>query len=131
MATGTKLGTSLRKSINKLAGYAIWLLIVLLAFSTVRSFGSAARVKAQIKAEGEKVAKMQKENTELQNRVLLTQSEEFMEKEIRNKLGLVKSGEVVVVLPDAEILKQLAPVQPQDGESLPEPNWKRWLGLFL
>ncbi|HKC05059.1 MAG TPA: septum formation initiator family protein [Patescibacteria group bacterium] len=131
MGKNGKLGINLRKSLNKAAGYAIWFLILLLALSTLRSINSASRVRAQIKAEAEKVAKMERDNIELQNKVAMSQGEDFMEREIRNKLGLVKNGEVIVVLPDAEILKQLAPIEPQDQESLPDPNWKRWLNLFI
>ena len=126
-----KFGLSLRKSANKLAGYGIWFLIVLLALSTIRSISSAARVKAQIAAEEAKVAKMQKENAELQERVILTQGQDYIEREIRNKLGLVKNGEVVVVLPDPEVLKQLAPTKAMDQDILPDPNWKRWVYLFI
>lgn len=131
MGKNGKFDIKLMKSINRLAGYAIWFLIVLLIFSTIRSIRGSARVKAQIEAEEAKVAKMQKDNEELQNRILMTQEEEYVEREIRNKLGLVKTGEVVVVLPDKEVLKQLAPPKSPDQESLPDPNWKKWLNLFL
>lgn len=126
-----KFGLSLRKSMNKLAGYAIWVLIVLLAFSTAGSLSSAARVKAQIKAEADKVAKMQKDNEELQNKVLMTQNGDYIEREIRNKLGLVKEGEAIVVLPDPDVLRQIAPKIMADQDVLPDPNWRKWLGLFV
>ncbi len=127
----TKFGANVKKGLGKLAGYGIWLLIVLLVISTSNSIGSSARVKAQIKAEEEKVSRMQKENADLENRVILAQSGDYIEAEIRNKLGLVKSGEAIVVLPDVETLKKLAPPETLDREALPDPNWKKWAHLFF
>lgn len=126
-----KFSINVKKGFAKLAGYGIWLLIVLLAFSTSHSLSSAARVKAQIKAEEARVARMQKENADLENRVILTQSGDFIEAEIRNKLGLVKNGEVIVVLPDADTLRKIAPTEAGDKEVLPDPNWRKWLKLFI
>lgn len=127
----TKFGAKVKKGLGKLAGYGIWLLIVLLVISTSNSIGNSARVKAQIKAEEEKVSRMQKENADLENRVILAQSGDYIEAEIRNKLGLVKSGEAIVVLPDVETLKKLAPPEALDQEALPDPNWKKWAHLFF
>jgi len=121
----------MKKGMTKIVGYAIWILIVLLAFSAFRSFGSAASVRAQIKAEEDRVIKMQKDNQELENKILTTQGGDFVEREIRDKLGLVKTGEAVVVLPDADTLRKIAPVAPADVESLPDPNWKKWEKLFF
>jgi len=52
-------------------------------------------------------------------------SDEFKEKEIRNKLGLAKEDEAVVILPkdgdknpEAEILDQKA-------------NWQKWKEIFF
>jgi len=126
-----KFGQNMKRLTGKIAVYGMWILIVLLAFSAVRGVNTAARVRAQIAADQDKVAKMQKDNDDLQNKILLTQGSDYMEREIRNKLGLVKSGEAIVVLPDADILRKLAPPNVQDTESLPDPNWRKWEKLFF
>jgi hypothetical protein len=43
----------------------------------------------------------------------------------------VKEGEVIVVLPDEDILRKLAPLLPTEENTLPEPNWKKWEKLFF
>lgn len=126
-----KFTEKIKKSLNRLAGYAIWILIILLAFSIVRNIGGAGRVEAEIEAERAKVEKMKEDNKKLQEEIAQSQGDAFVEKQIRDKLGLVKEGDVIVVLPDSDVLRQLAPQSPEENDTLPEANWKRWLKLFL
>ncbi|MDP3994252.1 MAG: hypothetical protein Q8P91_00270, partial [bacterium] len=56
--------------------------------------------------------------------------QEYIEKQLRDKLGLSKEGETIVVLPDADTLRKLVPPIPGEEEILPDPNWKKWLKLF-
>jgi cell division protein FtsB len=116
---------------KKLTGYIIWFFIIFLSIGLFRNIGRMMKVKEDISAEKDKITKIQKENDKLQAELLESQKPEFIEKEIRDKLGLVKTGETVVVLPDEEILEKLAPQPQKDEESLPDPNWRRWLNLFL
>jgi len=126
-----KLAENIRKKTNKLIGYGIWVLIVLLLLSVTHNAQTVGRISAQIAAEKAKVTKMEKDNAELANQIAITQSQDFIERQIRNKLGLVMSGEAIIVLPDVDTLRKLAPPEIQDQEVLPEPNWKRWLKLFI
>lgn len=128
---GTKFTENIKKKLNKLASYVIWLLIILLAVSVIRSIGNAGRVKAEIDAEEARVAKMREDNKRLEAQILQTQGEVFIEKEIRDKLGLVKGGEAIVVLPDEDTLRKLAPVAINESVTLPDPNYRKWLKLFL
>ncbi len=43
---------------------------------------------------------------------------------------MAKEGEIIIVLPDEEILGTLAPNLEEEEEALPDPNWKKWLKLF-
>ena len=117
--------------LNKVGGYAIWVLIVILSLSVFKSFGRTAQIKAQIEAEKAKLAKIQAENNKLQEELVQTQNPNFIEKEVRNKLGLGKQGEAIVVLPDADILRNLAPKKVVEVDTLPDPNWKKWEKLFF
>lgn len=126
-----KLTGKLKEKFNKLTGYVIWILILLLAFSVIRNVGRRARIESEIDAEKARVDKMQEDNKSLAEEILRAQSGDFVEKEIRNKLGLVKEGETIVVLPDEEVLRNLAPQAIFEENTLPDPNWKKWLKLFL
>jgi cell division protein FtsB len=121
----------MKNLINKAAGYLIWLLILILALNLTKDIGRTKRIKVQIETEREKIAKIEAENEKLARQIAEAQSQEFIEKEVRNKLGLGRAGEAMVVLPDVDTLRKLAPQVETQKESLPDPNWKKWLKLFI
>jgi cell division protein FtsB len=55
----------------------------------------------------------------------------YIEQEARNKLGLAKPGETVVIMPDASAGgSQISqPNLPQSVDTI--PNWKKWWELFF
>lgn len=77
-----------------------------------------------------RLEKINQENQKLTEQLQISQSEEFVEKQMRNKLGLAKEGEIIIVLPEPEIVRKLAPTLPQDEEVKLKPNWQKWLDLF-
>jgi len=77
------------------------------------------------------VEKLKVKNSELQKKIEELGSEVYIESQIRNNLGLVKEGEIVVVLPDPELLRKLAPVYEKEEKESPVVNWKKWLNLFI
>lgn len=116
---------------RKIIGIVTWILIVFLLVSTVKNLQKVANIKSAVQVEKAKVEKMKEENAQLQAQITQIQSPEFIEGQIRNKLGLVKPGEAIVVLPDADTLRKLAPQMPVEVETLPDPNWKKWEKLFI
>ena len=117
--------------LQKAVGYGIWLVILLLSLSVARNLAKVVSVRQEVASEKEKVAKMEKINKDLEKQIAGTQGVDFVEKQIRNKLGLVKSGEALVILPDEDIVKRLAPVVDDQNDVLPDPNWKKWEKLFF
>ena len=63
------------------------------------------------------------ENQRLKSALSYSQTQEFIEKEARNKLFMVKTGEQKVLIPK-ELEKSL------EGENS-DPNWKQWWDLFF
>ncbi len=116
---------------KKVLGWATWGLIILLTISTVKNINRVASIRSQVEKERQKVERMKVENAKLEEQIAEAQGQEFIEKQIRNKLGLVKSGEAIVVLPDEEIIRKLAPQKVVEEDTLPDPNWKKWLKLFI
>jgi hypothetical protein len=70
-------------------------------------------------------------NAELGKRLAEVKSQDYIEKQLRDKLGLAKPGEIVVVMPDADTLRKLAPKPVEEEAVLPDPTWKKWLRLFF
>jgi cell division protein FtsB len=121
----------MKKIFGKIGIYAIWGLILILALSVFKNIGRTAQISNQIRTEKAKLSKIQADNNKLVEELAQTQNPNFIEKEIRNKLGLGKAGEAIVVLPDAEILRKLAPQTPSEVDTLPDPNWLKWKKLFF
>jgi len=126
-----RIAENLKIKAKKLFGLAVWVLAVLLLISTVKNITKVASVRSAVEAEKEKVAKMEADNQKLQAQIAQTQGSLFIEKQIRDELGLAKPGEAIVVLPDEATLRQLAPQTPVEEESLPDPNWVKWEKLFF
>lgn len=106
-----------------------WLIIglggvmaVRMGLSVVRLVRAGDRVRqAERELEAEEAL-----GKELSEQLKYVQSDEFVEKEAREKLGLGKSGEVVVVLP---ILEQKSPSFAKATEG--DANWVKWGRLYL
>lgn len=127
----SKFSINLGSKFGKLKGYLMLLLAAFLVLSIIRNIGKIVQIRSEVARERAKTEKQKRENDELAKKVAETQGPEFVEKEVRDKLGLVKPGETIVVLPDTETLRNLAPKPPVDEDALPDPNWKKWLKLFL
>jgi cell division protein FtsL len=122
---------NLKIKAKRLLGYAIWVFVVILLISTVRNINSVRNIQSQVDSEKLKVEKMKEENAQLQAQINQAQSQDYIEKQIRNELGLSKPGEAIVVLPDPDVIRKLAPVTPVEEDTLPDPNWVRWEKLFF
>ena len=121
----------MKKIFGKIGIYAIWGLIIILSLSVIQNVGRNVQIDDQIQEEKAKLAKIQADNDKLNQELAQTQSPDFIEKEVRDELGLGKTGEAMVVLPDDDILRKLAPQMSTEVDVLPNPNWIKWEKLFL
>jgi len=119
-----------QKLVNIIGLIASVVFFLILVSSLIKSLKRINEGKALVKRNEAKLEKIQKENERLEEQLKIIQSDEFVEKQLRNKLGLVKEGEIVVVLPEADIVKKLSPIIPEEEEVKPKPNWQRWIELF-
>ena len=117
--------------LRRLGVYAAILLCVVLTFSLVGNLKNVRNAQKIVADKESEVEKAQREQEELKRRIDYSQSQEYIEKQLRDNLGLAKEGEIVVVMPPAEVLRSFAPSEPEEEETLPDPNWKKWLHLFL
>lgn len=79
----------------------------------------------------EKLEKAKAEEKDLQEKLKVTQSEVYLEEQLRNKLGLAREGEIVLVLPPDEELRKLAPELGREEQFVPKSNWQKWMDLFI
>ena len=119
-----------KAKMNKLVSWILILSFVGVLFTVLRNIQSLSRNKLRILEAQERLEKLEKEHEELEEKERAVQSTEFKEEQIRDKLGLVKEGEIIVVLPDPEIVKKFTPLPDVSEESKTVPNWKKWVELF-
>lgn len=119
---------------EKLSNYSRYLLIlgvIVVAISLIRNIIRALNIRDRIKTEEAKVEVLRKEKEELEKKVAEAESDAYIEKQLRDKLGLAKEGEIVLILPEDEILRKIAPIVQEEEDFLPDPTWKKWLKLFI
>ena len=93
-----------------------------LSQSVVRLMGR----KSMLRVKQEELVKLQKEQENLQNKLKLAQTPEFIEKEARERLNLAKVGETIVLVESGETQEQI-----KEKETTLVPNWKKWWNLFF
>lgn len=122
---------SLTGKLKKYINYLFIFLVILLTLSLVRSISKIKQAKEKIQEKEARIEKLRKENIEAEKRLEEVISQAYIEKQLRDSLGFAKEGEIVVVLPDEEIIKSIAPHFETKEDILLEPNWKQWLNLFV
>ena len=110
---------------TKLLNLIIIIVGLLLIVNLTRSISQLVGSWGKIDEAKKEMELSQKKNSELQAKLKEAQSPEFIEKIARDKLGLAKEGETVVILP---------PIEPEATKSAEEkiiPNWQKWWKLFF
>lgn len=79
-----------------------------------------------VKAEQE-LLRQKQENKKLKLELSYVESRDFIEKEARNKLLLVKQGEQQVVVSQGLVKGGSA----EEKENKDDPNWRKWWKLFF
>jgi cell division protein DivIC len=111
--------------------WGVLLLSLILALSLVKSITKIVGSNQKIVDEQTSVTELKKENEDLARQLQAVKTTQFVETQARDKLGLAKKGEIVLVLPDEATLKSLAPKIKEEKFTLPAPIWQKWLKLFL
>ncbi len=109
--------------INRIGKLVILVFLLVAVFSLSKNIINLIKKGLSIKQEQQELQQLEQENQQLKAELDYIQTEQFLEKEARNNLGLTK-GEVVIVLPSD--FYEEAPAESQ--EEL--PAWKKWWELI-
>jgi len=122
---------AVKAKLKTYSNYALIFISFLLLASLARNILRGRQANESIRTAEERVEKLDQESQNLSEKIEFLRSDEYTESQFRDKLGLAKEGEIIVVLPDDEILRKLAPKRVEEEETLPDPNWKKWYKLFF
>ena len=100
---------------------------VILAVNSAKRIHSFSQTSQKVQESEDRLEKLRKENEALKNELKYKESGEFAEKEIRDKLGLVKEGEAIVVLPRDDSSQSTV----HSAQSNEVSNWQKWRDLFF
>lgn len=73
----------------------------------------------------QQLAVEKKENLYLKERLFYVRTNQFVEEQAKEKLGLLRPGEYFVIAPTP------APAEVKNVVIDDRPNWKKWLNLFF
>ncbi|MBI2598830.1 septum formation initiator family protein [Candidatus Curtissbacteria bacterium] len=102
------------------------LVSILLAVNSARRIMTFRTTAAKVTEAQRQLDEIRRENEALARELEYKKSDEFAEAEIRNKLGLAKPGETVVVLPKDDERRTT-----NDERKIESPNWQKWWNLFF
>lgn len=114
--------------IKKIVLGSVILVILFIVYNLITQIISATKSGERLSQAADAVYKLEIKNKELKEKLSRIQSPQFIEEEIRNKLGLSKKWETVVVIPEEKIKSVLGA---SASAPLRLPNWLGWLKVFF
>lgn len=106
----------------------IILVILFVVYSLINQIIEATRSGERLSEAADVVYKLETKNKQLKKKLSQIQSPQFLEEAIRNKLGMSKKGETVVVIPEEKLKLVMGASQ---AAELRLPNWLGWLKVFF
>ena len=103
------------------------LLIVFIGLTIIKERKSQKTVKENINSLESEIAALNSKSLELTRMIKYLRSDEYVEREAREKLGMQKQGEQLVIVP--ENMNNLSVAGDQDMNN--KKNWQLWLEYFF
>ena len=114
--------------VRKIALGAIILIIFLIAYNLIVQIMDALRSGERLSGAADKAYLLEVKNKQLKQKLQETQSSEFIEQQARNKLGLSKKGETVVIIPEEKLKLVMGASQSAEVRL---SNWLGWWRMFF
>ncbi|MFI5241038.1 MAG: septum formation initiator family protein [Microgenomates group bacterium] len=111
-----------KRNLLLIIGVFVAILLVVNSGKRIMSFKDTSK---QVDVQKERLAELRRENEDLKRDLEYKKSQGFTEAEIRNKLGLAKEGETVVVLPGK------GDETAADEQIVQKSNVEKWKELFF
>lgn len=96
-----------------------------LSISAGRTIVELWRRQDVVHVREQELARLKRDNAELETRLADMKSEAYVEKVARDQLGMIKEGETIVMLPES------ASMSASKGVGMEEANWRQWWSLFF
>lgn len=117
--------------IRKFTPIVVSIFFVLLLFSVYQNYTKLRQAREIISEASREVSELESKKSILQKQLESAEKDIFVEQKVRNELGLSKEGEYVLVLPEENLVRSLAPNIDQQTEHVPLSNLEKWRLLFF
>lgn len=114
--------------VKKIVLCLVIFVILVVVYNLITQIIESTRSGERLSQAADKVYQLEVENKQLKDKLSRIQSPEFIEEAVRNKLGLSRKGETVVIIPE-EKLKSVLGVT--ESALVRLPNWQGWLKVFF
>lgn len=111
---------------RKLTRIAILGICIIMGIGIVKTVYTISQKKGIIAERQKILSELTDKNKKLQEELREATSPAFIEQAARDKLGLVREGETVVIMDKSQILNPDNQKNPQEL-----PSWKQWWRLFF
>jgi cell division protein FtsB len=116
---------SSKSTIKKIAFFGAIIICLLIINGLIRSIYNLWNKQDLVVKARQDLEKQKQTNKELKAQLSYVKSDEFIEREARDKLFMVKPGESGVIIPEKLIKK------PEKKVVVVVPNWQQWVNLFI
>lgn len=104
------------------------LVLVLVGYKLLVQITDSVRSGDRLSDQADIVYKLEAKNKELKKKLTEVQTQGFIEQQARDKLGLGKKGETVVIIPEDKL--KLVMGASAAASEIRLPNWLGWLKVF-
>lgn len=105
------------------------LIVLILIYNLITQIVATLKSGDRLDLATEKLHQLEVKNKEIKNKLEEVKSQTFIETEARNRLGLSKEGEIIVIIPDEKIDLILGHNKKEEKSRL--PNYLGWWKLFF
>lgn len=114
--------------VNKFVVVIILIIGLVAGYNLISQIIQATKSGERLSEAADAVYRLEIKNKELKNKLENIQSPQFIEEEVRNKLGFGKAGETMVIIPDEKIKQILGA---SESAAIRLPNWLGWWKVFF
>lgn len=114
-----------------LKNFLLFGLLVIFSLSLFNVWRKIEEGKKRLLAVQEEVTQKIKAKEDLEKEIEHKQSLDYLEREARNRLNLIKPGERLVILPPPESTPSMTEMGTSAGVVDSTPNWKKWWKLIF
>lgn len=102
----------------------IWGISLVLCISAGGTIMNLWARRGVVRERERELTRLQETNKQLQDSLTDIKGEDYVERVARDKLGMVREGEMMVILPDRESKTK------KTGNNDTGPIWRKWMRLF-